>query len=342
MRASVPPRGRRQFLQGTLALIGLGVLASCAPAPPIPAAKRTPSVALLYPGASDPESTPNPLGYHGLAFEEGLGELGYVVGRDLVVEYQFADDREERLRELAAELAGRGVDVIAAVGNQAIQACKSASATIPIVMIAVSNPVESGLVESIARPGGNLTGLSRTPSPTGEKLLELLREAVPGTSRVALLYDGLSRGAVGLMQPAVAALGLELQLLQVELPDQLTPAFRAMQEKRAQALFMPTSPFLYRNGPTIAKLALDHQLPSLFIDRHFVASGGLMSYGTSLTPMYRRAGAFVGKILQGTRPAELPVEQPARFDFVINLKTAQALGLTTPQSVLVQATEIIQ
>jgi putative ABC transport system substrate-binding protein len=170
----------------------------------------------------------------------------------------------------------------------------------------------------------------------------LLREIVPGVSRIGLLYDPLGSVWVAQMQPAATALGLELQLLQAELPDQLVPAFRAMQEQRAQALYVPTTPFLYRNGPTIAKLSVDYQLPSLFIDRHFTESGGLMSYGTSLTPMYRRAGVFVGKILKGTKPADLPVEQPTKFEFVINLGTARALGLTIPQTFLQQATEVIQ
>jgi putative ABC transport system substrate-binding protein len=330
-------------MRASFALSGIGLLAGCGGL--LSQGERlTPvaRVAVLYPGSVAYESTPHPLGQHGQAFEAGLGELGWVAGRNVTIEYLFGDDLPERLTDRASELGGLEVDVIVTVSTPAAQAARDATTSTPIVMIAAGDVVGGGLAASVARPGGRLTGLSMMPGPSPEKLLELLKETLPGLARVAFFYDPFNAARLKGLEAAAQTLALQLLSWEVRGPEDLEGAFTALAESAAQALFVPLSPFFYRNSQQIADLALRRRVPTIFNDRHFVLSGGLMSYGVSLTDQYRRAASFVDKILRGAAPGDLPIEQPMRFELVVNLKTAQALGLTIPRPVLEQATELLQ
>lgn len=335
-------QNRRRFLQGSLALGGLGLLVGCGRLPWATPGARVTRLGFLSPGS--PERSP----LDG-AFLQELGEHGHVDGRDIAIEWRFAEGRDERMPELAAQLVGLRVDLLVVVGPPATHAARNATSTIPIVMVAGStDPVADGLVANIARPGGNLTGLAvGSTALYSEKRLELLKEALPGLSRVAVLLDlnvmpGPAQPESDRTLAAARALGLELQLLSVQTAGEIEGTFQAAMRERAGALLIMESPLLYLNRAQIAGLAAKSQLPAIGLFREFVEAGGLMSYGASLAEMHRRAGGYVDKILKGARPGDLPIEYPARFDFVINLKTAQSIGLTIPQSVLSQATELIQ
>ena len=280
------------------------------------------------------------------AFRQGLRELGYVEGRNLIIEYRWAARKEERLPELAAELVRLKVEVIVGVSTPVIEAAKRATSNIPIVMAAVADPVGSGLVASLARPGGNVTGLSLLSTELVGKRLQLVRELVPKATRVAVLdvlgYTSASRPYLEQMQAAAQQMGVQLVVHEVKEAGDLPGAFTAMQRERAQALDVRASPFSTDNAKRIVKLAAQHRLPAMYDARSFVEAGGLVSYGPSLPEMFRRAAFYVDKILKGAKPADLPVEQPTKFELVMNMKAAKALGLTIPQSLLGRADEVIQ
>jgi putative ABC transport system substrate-binding protein len=280
------------------------------------------------------------------AFLQGLRELGYVEGRNLVIEYRYAEGKVERLRGLAAELAGLNVDVIFAAA--AALPAKQATSTVPIVFPAASDPVANGLVTSLARPGGNATGLSFfTPALVG-KSLELLKQALPRASRIALLRQpgALSeRMEKDMFQAAeVAARTLEVRLEYVEArrSGDLDRAFSEMTRARTDALTVVTSTMFFIDRSRLADLATKHRLPTMFPWREGVDAGGLLSYGAHVPDLFRRAATYVDKILKGAQPGDLPVEQPTRFELVLNLKTARALGLTIPPSLLLRADQVIE
>jgi putative tryptophan/tyrosine transport system substrate-binding protein len=279
------------------------------------------------------------------AFAQGMRELGYVEGRNLTVEYRWAARKEERLPELAAELVRLKVEVIVTAAAPAIEAAKRATSTIPIVMATAADPVGSGLVASLARPGGNVTGLSALSTDLAGKRLQLARELVPKASRVAVLaHHGTSATRLFLEEMRVAAQQMEVQLVvqEVQAADDLPGAFAAMQRERAQALVVQITPFSADNARRIVELAAQYRLPAMYDVRSFVDAGGLVSYGPSLPEMFRRAAFYVDRILKGAKPADLPIEQPTKFEMVINLKTATALGLSIPQSLLVRADQVIE
>ncbi len=280
------------------------------------------------------------------AFAEEFRERGYIEGQNFVIERRWTEGRVERSPSLAAELVGRKVDLIVAVGNVNVLAAKQATSTIPIVMVYVSNPVEGGLVASLARPGGNVTGVTFVAGPEiVGKHLELLKEAVPNLSRVAVLSNPASALYAGYLRETRAAgrvLRVALQFYEVRDPNELKGAFTAMTKARAGALLVLPHPFTFANARRIADLAAKSRLPAVFAFRESVEAGGLMAYAANAPDMFRRAATYVDKIFKGAKPADLPVEQPTKFELVINLKTAKALGLTIPQSVLIRADEVIQ
>ena len=278
------------------------------------------------------------------AFRRGLHEHGWLEGQNITVEYRWAEGKVERLPDLAAELVRLKVALIVVLGTQASQAVKQATNTIPIVMV-VSDAVGTSLVTSLARPGGNITGLSFLGPELSEKRLELLKEAVPGVSRVAILWHGGHPSAILAMQEMEAAshsLGVQLQSLEVRGLNDFARAFEAAAREGAPALIVLSSAFFGAERRRIVDLVTTYRLPSMFPYREDVEAGGLMSYGPSLPDLWRRASTYVDKILKGAKPADLPVEQPMRFELLINLKTAQALGLTIPPTLLFQADEVIK
>jgi putative ABC transport system substrate-binding protein len=278
------------------------------------------------------------------AFVRTLRELGWVEGQNLIIEYRWADGKVERLPELAAELIRLKVDVIVAPSGPAAQAAKNATSTIPIVMIFPSDPVALGLVGSLARPGGNVTGTTFTPGPEiFGKQLQILKEAVPNASRIAILraltdkgWDVQSRA----VETAARSMGVRLQHVETKGAEELDDAFAAMSRERTQALLVAgTSTFLVHRA-RLAELALKYRLPTMFNFREMVEAGGMMAYAVNMAGFVPRAAAYVDKILRGAKPADLPIEQPSKFELVINLKTAKALGITLPQSLLLRAETI--
>jgi putative ABC transport system substrate-binding protein len=279
------------------------------------------------------------------AFLQGLRELGYVEGRNLIIEYRWAAGRQERLPELAAELVRLKVEIIVTAVTPAIEAAKRATSTIPIVMAAVADPVGSGLVVGLARPGGNVTGLTALSTDLAGKRLHLVRELVPKATRVMVLaLRGTSATKLLLeeMRAAAQQLGVQLVGQEVKEAGDLPSAFAAMQRERAQALIVQASPLSGDNARRIAELAAQHRLPAMYEVRSSVEAGGLVSYGPSFSEMFRRAAFYVDRILKGAKPADLPIEQPTKFELVINMKAAKALGLTIPQTLLARADEVIQ
>ena len=282
------------------------------------------------------------------AFLQGLRDLGYVEGRNVLIEYRDAKGKPERFPALAAELVALKVDVIVTGGTPAAQAAKQATTTIPIVMATAADAVGSGLVASLVRPGGNITGTSWLGPELVGKRLQLLKEVVPRITRVAVLWHPGAQGERTLKEMleetevAGRALGVRLQFLEARSPNDFGTVFSAMTRERAGALIIIPSGMLTTERRRIVDLAAKNRLPAMYYFREFVDAGGLMSYGVSFPDLYRRAATFVDKILKGAKPAELPVEQPTKFELVINLKTAKALGLTIPQSVLIRADHVIQ
>ncbi len=280
------------------------------------------------------------------AFRQGLRELGYLEGQNLAIEYRWAAGRPERLPDLATELVRLRVDVIVTGPQLAPHAAKNATTSIPIVFAVASNPVEEGLVASLARPGGNITGLAITAGPEiFGKHLELLKEAVPRISRVGILRnpDNLAHPLILRQGEAAArALDVQLQILEARGPAEIDAAFATMTSQRAGGVLVLRDPVFYSHRARIAALAAKSRLPAVYGLREHAEAGGLMAYGANVGHLYRRAAAYVDKILKGAKPADLPVEQPTRFELVINLKTAKALGLTIPPSVLIRADQVIQ
>ena len=277
------------------------------------------------------------------ALQQGLRELGNK-GQNAALEIRNTHGRPERLPGFAAELVRLKVDVILAQSNPAIAAAQKATTSIPIVMLFASDPVALGFVASLARPGGNITGLSSQTLDMAGKRLQLLKEAVPNLSRATALWDAAFVGGRELFRSAEAAaprLGLQLRLVAAQGPGELDGAFAAMKREHAGAVFLIGSPMLFAHRTRIAELAVKHRLPTICAVREYAEAGCLIGYGASLIDQYRRAAYFVDRILTGAKPADLPVEQPTKFDFVINLKTAKALGLTIPPSLLQRADQII-
>jgi len=283
------------------------------------------------------------------AFLQGLRDLGYVEGRNLLIEYRDAAGKTDRFPALAAELVALKVDVIVAGGGTlAALAAKQATTTLPIVFAGVGNPVAEGLVTSLARPGGNVTGLSLVQQELVGKSLELLKQAVPEVSRVALLLkpdampDRAKKDRLNAADVAARALGVRLQVVEARGPEDFDRAFSDMTRARAGALAVLATPVFDSERRRLVDLAAKNRLPTVYSYRPYVEAGGLMSYGPDLADSFRRAATYVDKILKGAKPADLPIEQPTKFELVINLKTAKTLGLTIPQSLLLRADEIIQ
>jgi putative ABC transport system substrate-binding protein len=280
------------------------------------------------------------------AFRQGLRELGYVEGKNIVIEWRSYGGKADRQRALVAELVRLNVDVIVAAGSGDIRAAKEATAAIPIVMVQGGDAVESGFVASLARPGGNITGLSTLRPELGGKRLELLKEIVPRLSRVAVFVSSTSQDyaqALKETELAAVAFGVKLQYLDVLSPKDVETAFRAAGKGKADAvLFRVPGPFISFQRPQIAALAVKSRLPAIYEGAEYVEAGGLMSYGVSITDLARRAATYVDKILKGAKPADLPVEQPTKFELVINLKTAKQIGLMIPPNVLARADRVIR
>src|SRR4051794_5659540 len=280
------------------------------------------------------------------AFRQGLSETGYVEGQNVAIEYRGAEGHYDRLPALAAELVGRKVDVIVSTGGSPTAlAAKSATSTIPIVFRSGADAVALGLVASLARPGGNLTGVSMLIDELTPKRLELLSELVPQAGVIALLVNPNNPNAERTMRDAAEAArskGVQLHILKAGTESAIDAAFSTLVQLHAGALVVSADPFLSSRREQLVALALRHVVPAIYAWREFVASGGLISYGSSLTGAYRLVGIYAGKILKGAKPADLPVEQPTKFELVINLNTAKALGLTVPQSLLTRADELIE
>ncbi|MSP40797.1 MAG: ABC transporter substrate-binding protein [Deltaproteobacteria bacterium] len=274
-----------------------------------------------------------------------LRERGYIEGQNIATEYRYAEGNLNRVPELAAELVRLKVDIIVVAGGvPLIQAAKNATKTIPLVMVGTgSDPVESGLVDSLARPGGNVTGLTNLGVELGGKRLELLKEAVPKLARVAVLYDpgisGTAREVKEDLPIAARALKLTLQPWEIRATNEFEKVFAALNKQRPDGL---GGPLPFANRKRVADFAIKSRLPSMYINKSFVEAGGLMSYAADQTESYQRVAYFVDRILKGAKPADLPVEQPMRFEFVINLKTAKQIGLTLPQWTLMKATKVLQ
>ena len=279
------------------------------------------------------------------AFRQGLRELGYVEGKNIVTEYRYAEGKRDRLPALAAELVRLKVDVIVTAGASATRAAKKATSTIPIVMAQDSDPVGKGVVASLARPGGNITGLSTLAPEISGKQLELLKEILPKLSRVAVLGTSTRPGnaqALREVKLAAGAFKVELRYLDVLDPKKIETAFGAARKERADAVLVLAGRILTSHRTQVVKLAVKSRLPAIYPFPVYVEAGGLMSYGVRRSDLFRRAATYVDKILKGANPAELPVEQPTKFELVINLKTAKALGITIPPTLLLQATKVIK
>jgi len=278
-------------------------------------------------------------------FRRGLRELGYVDGQNVTIEWRWSEGKPDRFPGLAAEVVALKPDVIVASGTQAIRAAKRATSAIPIVMTTSSYPDKIGLVDSLSRPGGNVTGLSNVGPELSGKKLELLKEIAPKASRVAVVFNPSSEVEPLVVQELSAlalTVGFEIESIEVRSPDDFSTAFAALSPSRLHALLAVGNPINFRGRQQIADFALKNRLPSIYDERLFVEAGGLLSYAPSFTDSFRRAATYVDKILKGQKPADLPVEQPTKFEPVINLKTAKALGLTIPPSLLLRADQVIE
>jgi putative ABC transport system substrate-binding protein len=278
-----------------------------------------------------------------LAFTDALRELGYVEGSNLVIDYRSADGLAERFEELAAELVRLNTDVIVARGTPAILAAKKASGTIPIVTTASAQPFT--FVASLARPGGNITGLSSLSSDLYAKRIELLKETVPALKRIGIMFNmtnPTTPGILGEVEKAALSLGIEPHKLNLRTPNDIRLAFETAKRQRTEGLVVGMDTITQANAKSITQLAAEHRLPAIYGGREFVEAGGLMSYGVNFPDLYRRAAAFVDKIIRGASPADLAIEQPTKFAFLVNLKTARALGLDMPPTLLARADEVIE
>ena len=331
--------GRREFI-GTVAGAFLAVPLAAKPRQPAKVARR----GFLITGSRGSPAAKAATD----AFRQGLRERGYVEGQNIVIEYRAADGKIERFPGLATELARLKVDLIVAGSTASARAVQQVTTTIPIVAFAMADPVGDGLVASLARPDGNITGSTFLGPELVPKRLVLLREALPTVSRVAALWhpgaygERTIRDMLKETEAAARALGVQLQLVEVQGPDEIDRAFSAMTRERADALIVLPSPMRFGERRRIVDLAAKHRLPSIFAAKEYVDLGGLIAYGASIDDLARRAATYVDKILKGTKPGDLPVEQPTKFELAINLKTAKALGITIPQSLLLRADEVIQ
>jgi putative tryptophan/tyrosine transport system substrate-binding protein len=325
---------RRTFIASTLGAVAVPFASEAQQAGKIP------RIGVLFPGS------PATFALRTKAFLQGLGELGYLEGKTIAIEWRWAEDKVERLPELAAELVRLNVDVIVANGTPAIKAVRNATKSIPIVMAGVGDPVGIGLVASLARPGGNVTGLSILAPELSRKRLELLKEVVPKLSRVAAMLNPTNpvyRAELQETHDAARSLGLQLQpIVEVSDLNTLQEGFTTLSRDRARALLLLTDAIFYSIRVRILEYAAKSRLPAMYWQREFAEDGGLMSYGPFTNELFRRAATYVDKILKGTKPGDLPVEQPTKFELVINLKTAKALGLTIPPSVLGRADQVIE
>ena len=323
---------RRDFLIAAGALLAITLVAEAQQA------AKLPTIGFLVPGTRVSH------GQWVATFVQRLRELGWIDRRTIAIEYRWAEGRSERAVEFAAEFVRLKVDVIVASGTATIVAAKRATSAIPIVFAAAGDPVGTGLVASLARPGGNVTGLSIQQTDVAAKRLERLREVVPGLSRLAILGN-VGGPAVVLdmreVQAAARPLGIEVITLEIRQGEDIAPAFEAL-KGRAKALYVANDPLVDTHRIRINTLALAARLPTMYGSREHVEAGGLMSFGTNFPDMFRRAAEIVDKILRGTKPADIPVEQPTKFELVINLKTAKDLGLTIPRSVLAQADDLVE
>ncbi len=302
--------------------------------------KAMPVIGVLY--AGPPSASYGPFMD---AFRQGLSEAGYVEGQNLAIEYRWGEDNYDRLSALAADLVGRKVDLIMASSPPSARAAKSATSTIPIVFRGGADPVADGLVASLAHPGGNLTGVSFVPNELTAKRLELLSELVPQAGVIALLVNPNNTTAERTtrdVQEAAHTKGLRLHVLKASSESEIDTAFASLVQLHAGALIVGADPFLSTRRERLVALASRHAVPAIYAWREFVAIGGLISYGSSLIAAFRLVGAYAGKILKGTKPSDLPVEQPTKYELVINLKTAKALGLEIPPSLLARADEAIE
>jgi putative ABC transport system substrate-binding protein len=280
------------------------------------------------------------------SFRQGLKSLGYVEGKNILIEYRYAEGKLDRLPELAKELVAVKVDVIVTTSTQSVVAVKNATRTIPIVFGGVQDPVAAGIIDSLARPGGNATGLSILAPELGGKRLELLKEAVPRATRVAFFWSpgaqGVGSDAVKATHTAARGLGLQLKSLEVRESKDVDKAFETAIAEKVQCILTNPSPVINTHRLRIVELATKNRLPGMYAAPEFVDAGGLMSYTPSYTEQFRRAAVYVDKILKGAKPGDLPVEQPMKFEFVVNLKTAKQIGLTIPPNVLVRADKVIR
>jgi len=332
---------RRAFI-GTLA----GSLLAAPLAAEVEQAGKVPRIGVLSPGSpSGVGRNPSDLAVLFAAFREGLRELGYVEGQNIKIESRWAEGNYDRLPGLAADLVRLKVDVIVTYGTPASQAAKRATGTIPIVMAAIIDPVASGLVTSIARPGGNLTGQSMMSPDLVAKQLEILKEAVPKVSRVAVLWNPANAGnapQVRHAQDAAGALGVRLQSLGAKGPSEIDSAFTAMTSEQAGAVIVLVDAMLQENRTRITDLAARNRLPAVYGLSEYAEAGGLLAYGPNRLGMFRHAVTYVDKILKGAKPGDLPIEQPQTFELIVNLKTAKALGVTIPPSLLQRADQVIE
>ncbi len=320
---------RRVFIGGLAATTALAPRAAYAQTP-----AKARRVGLLM------TTTPTAAAHIVVAFADGLRELGHVEGKDVVFEYRWAEGRRERLAEMAADLVRQPVDVLVASSQVAALAAQRVTRTIPIVMVNASDPVEAGLVASLARPGGNVTGLSeQLTREIRAKQLQLLKDKM---SRVAVLHSVATTVGLREYEAAGQTLAIRVQVVEIRNRDDLEPAFAAMARERIEALLVPTDPFLFTERQRVAALAREHRLPGMYSTREYAEAGGLMSYAAGLSEQFRRAAVYVDKILRGASPATLPVEAPSQYELVINLTTAKALGLTIPQPLLLRADRVIE
>ena len=331
------PFSRRRWLRGVVGLASTGLLSGCGrlsfpTAPP----SHVPRIGWLSPvngpGSREFDSV-----------REGMHELGYAEGQNVSFESRLTDGRNERMPALAAELVNLGVDVMVTDGLAAAIAARDATRTVPIVMGIITDPIGSGLVTSLNRPGGNITGFASLGEGIQAKRVQLFTEAIPHLSRVAVLHDPTVPASVlSETQSAAFSFGLELLVLPTRTPDDLEHALAAASDARADGLTTTGGPLHAQLRKPIVGLALEHRLPAIFGDRDYAADGGLLAFGPNVPDIFRRSASYVDKVLKGANPGELPIQQPTKFDFVINLSTAHALGLTIPPAVLAQVTEAVQ
>src|SRR6516165_1095885 len=327
---------RREFIT----LLG-GAVASGPLAARAQQASKIPRIGVLSPGPYEPAATLD-------AFQQGVRELGYTEGQNIAIERRYGDWKLDRLRSLAAELVASNVDLIVARSTTAARVAKEATDTIPIVAIAMADPIEDGLVASLARPGGNVTGTTFLGAELVAKRLQLLRDVIPGLSRVAALWhphaysERTMAGILKEVEAAARTLGMQLQLVPADSPDDIAGAFAAMTREHAEALLVLPSPMLFGEYGRIVSMTANSRLPAMGAAREFVDVGGLMSYGVNLPDLAKQTATYVDKILRGATPAELPVEQPTKFELVINLKTARELGLTISREFLLIADDVVE